>query len=155
ARMAQWEAVSADFGEHPGIDAVRLAEPCEMLAQTGALGLPAADSQVDVVALREDPAVAAGYGAELEHEPARVPLGVDALVREVPLERSPVLAVGAQAERPRRDAVRAVRADDDLRGVVGDPVLAHLRHAHALAELGAGGDGLLDEVRVEPPTLGH
>ena len=55
----------------------------------------------DVVALREDPAVAARDDAELDHEPSAVALRVDDRVGTFALERDADRAVAAEAERLR------------------------------------------------------
>ena len=133
-----------------------------MLPQPWALGLPAADADVDVVALREDPGVAARDGAELDHgAPAVVLARVD--MSHVPLERHAVSTPAGQPERAHRQAVDAVRTDRDGRRRRGaaeadrDRVVVHLERGRtdAVAEVGPGRRRLLGEVRVEPAPLRH
>src|SRR5581483_541609 len=66
AGPAQGKPVSAQIGDGALWDPVCAAEDAQMPAQRRPLALPAADPDVDVVALGEDPAVAAGDRAELE-----------------------------------------------------------------------------------------
>ena len=68
------------------------AGPLEVLAQARPFRLPAADPDVDVVALRKDPRVAARDGAELDDRPAAVVLARVNMV-DVALERDAVRAV--------------------------------------------------------------
>ena len=127
------------------------AEPLEPCAQPRALREPAADAHVDVVALREDPAVAARHRAELEHGAAAVAL---VRIRRVRLERDAALEARGQlrAVRPggEQDDVRLepLAARDDRPPV--DPL-----DADALAQLGPALDRLLDQVPVEPQPLRH
>src|SRR5581483_1348707 len=111
ARPAQGEPVAADVRERRGVDAVLATEAVEVAAQPRPLALPAADAEVHVVALREDPAVAAGERAELDHRDSPVAL----VEGRVALERDAVDDLSAEAERARGDPVRAVRADHDRR----------------------------------------
>src|SRR6266540_5557029 len=82
-----------------------------MLAQTRPLLAPAADADVDVVTLREDPPVAARNGGQLEHEHAAPAVGRKLLVGKIPLERDAVDDAAAEVKRARSDPVRAVCAD--------------------------------------------
>ena len=82
-----------------------------MLAQARRLALVTADADVDVIALRKDPAVAASHDGELEHHRVREAR----VVREVRLERDAVHDLAAEAECAGRRAVAAVGADDDAR----------------------------------------
>ena len=61
--------MTTKIGELPQLDAVVLAEDPEVAAQVGPLVTPAADPDVDMVALRKDPAVPAWHRAQLENEP--------------------------------------------------------------------------------------
>ena len=63
------EPVTTKFFELVEGCAVGLAEPPEMGAQARSLLLPAADAEVRVIALRENPAVAARDDAQLERKP--------------------------------------------------------------------------------------
>ena len=85
ARPPQRQPVAAQLSSALGLEPVRLAGPAQVLAQLRPLALPAADADVRVVALREDPGVAAGDVGQLEHEPARVALARERRVRDVPL----------------------------------------------------------------------
>ena len=78
------------------------AQAAEMLAQVGALDAPPADADVDVVALRKHPAVAAGTMPS-SSATARCSAGVDLRVRQVALERDADGLVAAQARAPRAD----------------------------------------------------
>src|SRR5438552_13181757 len=91
-----------------------------MIAEPRPLPLPAPDSEVDVVALRERPPVAARDDSDLEHEPPRVAGPVEPLVGAVPLERDSELPL-REPERPCRDAVHPVRPDERPRA---DPMAA-------------------------------
>src|SRR6266542_3020189 len=94
------------------VHVVHVAEPAEVLAQSRALALPAADADVDVVALGKDPRVAAGDDAELEHQPA----AVARVERSVPLERDAVAVVAREREGPRRRAEGNAPLDTRYRG---------------------------------------
>ena len=80
----------AEIGEPLQLDAVVLAKDTEVAAQLRTFAAPAADADVDVVALREDPAVPAGHGTEFEHERPAPPSRRKLLIREVALERDAV-----------------------------------------------------------------
>src|SRR5205085_7239128 len=112
ARVAlpQRQPVAAQAVEAPGVEAVSRADAREVLADARPLLLPRADAHVDVVALREHPAVAAGDVGELDHRAARIALAVERVVADVPLVRHAVDDRAAEPERLRRRAVRAVRA---------------------------------------------
>ncbi len=68
-----------------------------------------------MVALREDPAVAAGDDRELDDRRLLVGRWIERVERHVPLERDAADDPVAQVEVPRDDPVRTVRADDDVR----------------------------------------
>ena len=125
-----------------------------MVAQPRAFALPAADADVDVVALGKDPRVAAGNDAELEHEPA----AVARVERRIALERHTVSVVAREPERARGQTVDAVGADDHTRGdplAVDDDVPLVEPDTDAVAKLRAGLRGLAREELVEPPPLRH
>ena len=116
-----------------------------------------------MVALREQPAVAAVRLAELDDGRRRVALAVEVLPADVALERDAAHDAVLEPDRLRDDAVRAVRADERVRD---DVRLPHLRRdpfgadlepvdAGVVPERRAGSCCLLREVRVEPPPLGH
>src|SRR5438067_3568981 len=100
-RPAHRQAVAARTGRRVGIDVVFLAKPAQMLAEARALALVAADADVDVVALRKDPAVATGDDRKPEHHRP----GVARLVREVRFARDAVHDLAAEPELAGRDAV--------------------------------------------------
>ena len=81
-----------------------------MLPHPRPLALPAADSDVDVVALREDPAVAAGHVRELEAKAALVALAGDDAVGDVCFERDAIVAPVVKPGRAGADPVHAVGA---------------------------------------------
>src|SRR5439155_22010264 len=146
-RAAHREPV-APQGAHFGIvDPERGTELLEPLPQPRTLALAAPDADVDRVALRKHPGVAASDDPELDDGPAAEALPGDVLVADVPFEPDAVL-VRRQAERARRDPVCAVSADHD----VGLETLAvhrhpsrgmHAGHLRALPELGARSRRLL------------
>jgi hypothetical protein len=142
---AHRQPVPAQVGGRGGVDTVGLAHPLQLLAQPRALVGVAADADVDVVGLREDPAVAAVEDGPVDRDRALV----FAVVRVVPLERDPVGDGPAEAELAGARAVRAVGADHvpgvELPGVDG----------RLLEHLGAGVARLLEEEVVEPAPLGH
>src|SRR5262249_20708155 len=115
---------------------------------------PAPDADVDVVALRKDPGVAARDHAQLEDEPAPV-----ARVQgSVSLQRDAVSVVTGERERARRRAVDPVRADDHVRVdalAVHDDAAVVERGRDAVPELRARLRGLPREEVVEAPTLSH
>ena len=94
-------------GERVGVGADVAPTAAGVRAAT-ALGGPAADAVVGVALLREDPAVAAGHGAELDRRaPARF------RQRPVALERDPVEDAAAEAEsRAIRPLSAPIRGDD-------------------------------------------
>src|SRR5205085_4900121 len=109
------QAEAAQAGQPPRVEAVRAAEACERLPQRRSGASPPADADVRVVALGEDPAVAAGHGSELDERAPAVPPRERLVVGEVALERHADLAEPAEAECPGRDPVDPVRADEELR----------------------------------------
>src|SRR6266542_2630337 len=136
------------------VHVVHVAEPAEVLAQSRALALPAADADVDVVALGEDPRVAAGDDSELEHQPA----AVARVERCVALEAHAVSVVAGDAERAGGEAVDAVGTDDHA---CGDPLAVDADvpvvepDLHTVAKLCAGILRLTNEELVQPATLRH
>ena len=133
-----------------------------MLPQARPFRLPAADADVHVVALRKHPGVAARDGSEIDDRKPSPAFFARVYIRDVPLE-SDAEPLRCESQRPRGDAVDAVRADHDRRAGGGsveadDPavvVLLERGHPLPVAEVGAGGRRLLGQVRVEPPTLRH
>src|SRR6266540_4721924 len=151
--------MAADVGQLLHVDAVLLAEATQVAAQLRSLEVPTADTEVDVVALREHPAVPARNDGELEHHPAPVAAARDGSVAKVPLERDTVDDVTRQAECAGGDAVRAVGTDEGSGhdGRAGD---ANLRvaldvDARPVPELRSSLDGALDQEGIEPPALRH
>ena len=116
-----------------------------------------------MVALGEDPAVAARDDAELEHGAPAIVVRPEAVVVYVAFYGNSDRLVPAELERPAADPVDAVRADE-RRGVQPLAARRHLDtfgarlgvlHLHAVAHLGTRVRGLLQEVGVEPEPLGH
>src|SRR5262249_26085982 len=158
-RAPHRQSVPAEVRELVNRDAVVLAEELEMGTEARALAAPPADTDVDVVALREDPAVTARKSRKLEHEHPAPTVRREPLVGEVALQRDAVDDPAAEVERLRGDAVRAVCADDgiDVHAAPVDPhgAVGFDLGADAVAEVHAGGGGLLDEERVESAPLCH
>src|SRR5688572_19562333 len=93
-------------------DAVLPAELLEMASQRRALALPAAHTDVHVIALREHPAVAPGDRAELEDGASPIPVLADRLERHVALERDGEHVVVAEPEPVANLSVDPVRTDE-------------------------------------------
>ena len=116
-----------------------------------------------MVALREDPAVAAGHDPELDPRGSVVRRPAEIVPGDVPLERDAAEDPLPEAGSFGHDAVRTVRSDDVRRAhaPVADPgrraVLLHreLRHSGGVPYIDPRGRRLLDEERVEPAPLGH
>src|SRR5207253_5248133 len=138
------------------------ARALEMLPQPWALRDPPTDSDVDVVALRKYPRVAARHGGQVDHRAAPPALLARVNIRDVPLEGDTVAPIG-ESERPRREPVDPVRSDHDRgagRGSVEADdrlVFAGLesRPAQAVPKVRSRRRGLLGKVSVEPPPLCH
>src|SRR3954464_6832569 len=115
--------------------------------------MPAADTDVDVVALRKDPGVAARHSAELDDHATAIAL---ARIRRVSLIRDAVHHVAAETERASSGAVRSVGDDDgtrrDLLTVDAKCVGPHVAHLHPVPELRARRRSTLCQIRVEPPS---
>ena len=77
--QAQRQPVAAQRVERLGRETVALAHAAQVLAQPRPLALPGADADVRVVALRKDPAVAAGNRPKLDRREAVVLLPADFL----------------------------------------------------------------------------
>ena len=114
AGPAHREAVAAQVGEVVGREAVGARRARRGARASAALGLPPSHTDVDVVALCEHPAVAAGNVAELDDGAALVALAVDDAVRDVALVCDPLDEGRRDPERARGRPVRAVRGDDDV-----------------------------------------
>ena len=165
ARAAHRQPVAAQLGQRLPGDAVTDADVAQVIAQVRALRVPAADADVGVVALREDPAVAARDVAHLEQRDVPLDARADGVVGDVGLERGGEDAILAELERPSADAVGAVGGDEDVgartRAVAerdARPPLAvelDLAHLRAVAERRAGERRLLGEEGVEPLALRH
>ena len=72
--------MAAQLLERLEAEPVGLARPREMVAQPRAFLLPGADADVDVVALREDPAVAAGNVGQLDDRAPAVAVAREGVV---------------------------------------------------------------------------
>ena len=133
-----------------------------MVTQGGPDSLPAADADVDVVALGEDPGVAAGNRPQLELGEA-VETVADELLRDVALECHPEHVLAAEAEHTACRPVDAVGPDEDgrLDRSAGEgharavPVHLDVVDLDAVTKLCPRRDSLLDEVVVEAKTLRH
>ena len=143
-----------------------VADAAQVVAQVRALRIPAADADVRVVALGEDPAVAAGDVAELEQRTCRSHARADRVVGDVGLERRGEDAAAAEPERAAADAVGAVGGDQHV-GARARAVLERDRRAgrpsssstvrtrDPVAEVAPGQRGLLGQEGVEAQALGH
>src|SRR5207302_7399849 len=134
----------------------------EVLPQSRPLRPPPADPDVDVIALRENPRIAARNGAELDHRTPSPAFLARVNIRDVPFERDSVPPF-AEAEHLRGEPVDAVRADHNLRPR-GGPVEANgrlalprlqRRHANPVPEVRPRCRGRFGAVRVESPPRGH
>src|SRR5262249_31943388 len=67
ARVAHRQPVAARVLERAPLESVPDEQPVEVRTEPRSLRFPGDDADVQMVALREDPAVAAGDDAELEH----------------------------------------------------------------------------------------
>ncbi len=128
-----------------------------MIAQPRPFLLPRPDADVDVVALREDPPVAAGDVGQLDDCAPAVPVAAKARVRDVSLQRDAVDDPAAEPERARCRSVRAVGSDDDvhLDGRAVDPDPPAELDAGALAHLDPPLPGCVEQERVEAAPLRH
>src|SRR6476469_426403 len=131
------------------LEPVRGTEPLQVRAKLRPRVLPGTNPHIRVVALREDPAVAAGYVGELDHRAALAPSSVERAIGRVTLERNAVHDAGPEADGLPRRTVRTIRTDDDLRGRVGRV------DRRALAHLDATFASAVEQERVEPATLRH
>ena len=134
-----------------------------MLPQARAFAAPAADADVRVIALREDPAVAAWDDPQLDDRRPRDGVAVEIAVRDVRLESDAPNDARAEARLLRDDPVRPVGAHEHVRD---DRLAVDARgHTRALVanvgdpdpvpEVRAGAGGLLREMEVEPAALRH
>ena len=146
----------ADVGERLDRNAVRLADAAQVVAQPRPLVLPAADADVHVLGLREDPAVAAGDVGELDDGTVCVRARGTASNERCLLRRRR----GRSHRRGRgrgRGAVGTVGRHHEV-GVHGGSVDARRaveRHAGAVANLDAGCARGVEEEGVQPPPLRH
>ena len=108
--------MAAHVGERRRVDREGACEPREVPAQLGAFARPAADAEIRVVALREQPPVAPGRGAELDHGSRREAVTVEQLPRDVALERDAAHDAALQSDRLRDDPVGTVCADEHVGG---------------------------------------
>ena len=134
-----------------------------MLAQPRAFALPAPDADVDVIALREHPAVPARNVGQLEAEQAAIlvlgttPYGTFASSATPCSRPSSSPRRGGDAVRPVGEQARALRRPASRRPAPG----RRRRRARGRVTLTPSRksvparDGLLDEVGVEPLALGH
>ena len=134
---------------------VRGARALQGLAQPRPLGGPAADADVDVIALRKDPGVSAGNRPEVDHRtpsPAVIPrVGIgDVALQCDPCRRSP--KPSARAVRPLTPSApitTAPRRRFRRTGPWRPSVHLGAGRPNAVAEVGARCSGLGGEVRVE------
>src|SRR5262249_56273157 len=106
----QRQPVPAQIAPRGLVDPERSAELPKPFAELRPLALPAADADIDMVALWKDPGVTAGNDAELDDCSAGVALSRHVCVCDVALQPNPVF-VSRQPQRPGRDPVGAVGAD--------------------------------------------
>lgn len=131
-----------------------------MLSQTRSFAFPPADTDVEMICLRKDPAVAAEYRAEFKHE--RTPPAVGVLhvpMRNTALQRNRIHTFAYELERARARAVDAVSANEQLRGdpapVDARSILRDVAQPHPIAKHSSGSRSLLYEKMVEPSSLGR
>ena len=157
------QPVAAQVVEDRGVDVVLLDQAHQVLPQAGAFAAPAADADVRVIALREDPAVAAGNDPELDHRRPGDGVAVEIAVRDVRLEGDASNDARAEARLSRDDPVCPVGAhehvrDDrlavDARGHTR-ALVVYVRDPDSVPEVRAGAGGLLHEMEVEPAALRH
>lgn len=117
------------------------------------------DAHVHVVALGEQPPVAADDATELDHGRAAISATGQQLIGQSSFDCHPVPAL--HTDRACRDAVRPVGPDHD-RGTHKPLTKSHAgvrrvdgRCPCAIGQLGSGGNGLLHEERVKPDALRH
>src|SRR5262249_7516482 len=110
---AQRQPVASDGLDLLRRDRVPAAELLEVGAERRPFALPAAYADVDVVALRKHPAVAAGDDGALQLGSRPVAIVGDDLVGHIALERHAEDVVAAEVELPPYDAVDTVGANED------------------------------------------
>src|SRR6478735_1591619 len=103
----------AYVGDRCRIDLVGPRETVEVPAQLRPFRQPAPHSEVRMIALREDPAVAAGNDTELDPGRPRVWDGFERAPGDVPLERDSADDARAESGRPRDDTVGPVSTDEE------------------------------------------
>src|SRR5581483_3333173 len=141
AAPAERQRVAARALDRLVRDAAGRTDAAEVGLQPRPLARPRADADVDVVGLREHPAVAAGDRAELE-ERAAAEAGAESAVGDVALIGDAAQDPVAEPERAGGGAVRAVGADDrvhrERRAPRADEAAARLDpHGLALPHLDA------------------
>ena len=142
-----------------------IAHAPQVLAQVRALGVPAADAHVGVVALGEQPAVAARHVAHLEQRDVPLDARADRVVGDVGLERRGEDAAFAELQRAPAGAVGAIGRDQQLRARARAVVERDRRpavgleldgaRAHPVAEGGAGEHRLLGQEGIQAEALRH
>ena len=136
-----------------------------MAAERRALALPAADADIDVVALREDPAVAAGDRAQLELR-RMPPVAVSPTTSWATLPSSATAehVVAAEPERLGGRVPLTPSAPTSTSRLDAPAVDAHATPVSSAStsvtltpsrNVGACGGGLLEQMVVEPHALGH
>jgi hypothetical protein len=130
-----------------GPNAVCLTGAREVLAQAWPFGLPGAHADIDVVPLREHPAVPAGDIRQLDHRAPVVAVARDAPIGDVALESDAVDDPGTEAESARARAVRTVGTNND----VGAAEVS----GRTLADLDPSLSRRVQEECIEPPSLSH
>ena len=125
-----------------GTEAVRLARPAQMVTEPGALGLPGADTDVDVVSFGKHPAVSTRNVGKLDDRSPGEAIMRNAAVCDVALERDAMDDALPETERARGDPIRTVSTDHDI------GLDRHTVDAHRIAKSDAGSFTNVDAARL-------
>ncbi len=146
-----------------GIEAIRPRELRQPLPQPRPGMTPAADAKVQVITLREEPAIAAGYDTEVKAEDL-LPLGGKALGGgKVPLQPHQRAARDGHSGERRRPPIGPIGSDERARAEPLTPsphtntpgVPLNRTDRHPFLEGRASGDRPLSEECIESPALGQ
>ena len=106
------QPMAANVREIGRLEPVCTGKAPEVVPEGRALFSPTTDANVRVVSFREDPAVTAGYDAELDPGRPLERLRVEPSPGRVPFERDPADDLVADPDGLRDDAVRPVGSDE-------------------------------------------